>query len=454
MAAFNKRCNFRADDDVSDEMYALSCNIIDALPRDFDHDPWEENELDRQRWMDKFGKAKQDRMQRAYDDIEEHDARTLGTKTIFVKREALLKRDDPTWAPRIVYMGPDSYNAVTGPAAMVAMERLITTLEGPLKEGRELNNITPMFGYKRSDVTLSAHLAEGTHVQCIEGDYSRNDREQRARVVQLFTRFLRHIGMPEWYINLEIAFNKFKVINYDMGLVAWIENQLPTGVTVTTCRNSFYNWLQFTVAMTLQGVTARCLILGDDLLAVTQQHVDLDQWIAVVAAFKMVLKAKQLQLHALATFLSRRFCIDTTTPCMFPLIGKALFRFNVRATENPALTDSQYMAGKVLSYAYEFRHVPMMRDAFLKRYLMEDHSSVSTDELTWFTKTSNLSISEIIAAIHNEQVVLTRDEFEMCILEAYEIDTIDLQEMLDAVITSTDCTIYDHPCDVKLLVDV
>jgi len=452
MAAFNKRCNFRAEDDIDDDVFREAIAHIDSLPDIFSNDPWDDNDDDRQRWLDKFGDEKRRKMVSAFETVDEHDARFLGAKTIFVKREALLKRDDPTWAPRIVYMGSEVYNAVTGPPAMIAMERFMRIAQQFEFEQRP--DVQPMFAYKRKDVALACHINDPVYKHGLEGDFSRNDKEQRKRVHILFDRLLGKLNMPGWYRTLEKSMSKFKVTNTDFGLRAWLEWQLPTGTTITTVRNSFYNWVMFCVYMKRTGNKAVCLILGDDILAATLFRVDTEHWRQFVAKFKMVLKGKNVAFHGFATFLSRRFCMETETPCMFPLVGKALLRFNARGTENPSITDSQYMAGKALSYAYEFRHVPIMRDSFLTRYLMEDHENVQVQELSWFTRTSNLTLLDIVTAIRDEQVLLTQDEFELTILEVYDLDIGALRQMLHDVVECSTPLIYTHPYEHCLLVDV
>jgi len=449
MAAFNKRCNFDADDDIDTDAFNKAMDFIATMDGYFSGDQWDENEDDRNRWLSKFGDSKRNRMTTAYSEFYEFDYKYLGTKDLSVKQEILLKRNDPTWAPRIIYAGNDTYNAVSGPAAMVAMERLMALLHE-----RSVCGIVTKFAYKTTDVDLVEHLTRDGYRHVAEGDYSRNDREQRKRVHILFDRFLECIGMPQWYRELERQVSRFKVQSIKFGFTAWLRWQLPTGVTVTTVRNSFYNWLMFTMAMARQGIRARCVILGDDLLATTNIPVNLNSWVSFVNLFKMVLKAKSPRLHAMSTFLSRRLCIDTAVGCMFPLVGKALLRFNARGTRNAAVSDSQYMAGKALSYAYEFRHVPCMRDSFLRRFLMEDVEKVTTDELTWFAKTSNLTIHEIMDAIKHEPNTLTEEEFELCILEAYDLDLDSLKEMLHSVIENKEPTMYCHPYDHCLLVDV
>jgi hypothetical protein len=388
-------------------------------------------------------------MSDAWEGVEEYDTRWLGTKDLSVKMEILLKRNDPSWAPRIIYAGNDQYNAITGPAAMVAMERLVLALED-----KRLFGVDVKFGYKTDDVSLCAHLDRDSYPYTAEGDYSRNDREQRKRVHILFDIMLGKLNMPGWYRALEISFAQFRVQNKTFGLVAFLKWQLPTGTTITTVRNSFYNWLMFTISMRRQGVSANALILGDDLLATTDKPVDCTQWTSDVACFKMCLKAKSPRLQAHATFLSRRLMMDTTTPCMMPLFGKAMLRFNARGTNNMAVSNSRYMAGKALSYAYEFRHVPLLRDLFLQRFEMEDCENVQLSDLSWFTKTTNLNVDQIIAAIRDEKVFVTDDEFEWCMIDAYDLDIADTMDIARSVILSNDPVFIYHPAEDCLLKDV
>jgi len=451
MAAFNKRCNFVAHDDIEDAAYRMACRLIDTMPDTYINDQWDENEYDRSRWEAKFGSAKLLRMQHAWQEFDEIDYRALGQKELSVKQEILLKRSDPTWAPRIIYAGSDTYNAVTGPCAMVATERFFS-----LVEQSKMCGVDVRFAYKKSDVEVAAHLCHTDFEFTAEGDYSRNDREQRARVHWLFDRMLAKIGMPSWWRKLEIEISKsFSVINFEHGLRAQLCHQLPTGTTITTVRNSFYNWVMYTTMCQTQGITSRAVILGDDLAAVTDKPVDLAAWVVHVNAFKMVLKAASPKLQAEMTFLSKRFFNDVETPCMIPRVAKALLRFNARGTKNNGCTDSCYMAGKALSYAYEFRHVPFMRDYFMRRFELEqDHSHVTTDELSWFARTSNHTIEEISWWIQNDPIIVTDDDLEWLMIQAYDIDIGELKELCDLVLVSKEPVLVTHPADFKLLVDV
>jgi hypothetical protein len=447
MAAFNKRSNTAASyeqfgaDDIQRDVFDEAMAMIRQIPDKFAGRPWDENDLDRQRWLNKFDDAKRLRMEEAWTEtISWADPKYLGTKDLSVKQEILLKRNDPSWAPRVIYAGNDAYNAVTGPAAMVMMERLVE-----LVDGTPVGDVFVKYAYKANDTSLCDFIITPELKEVVEGDYSANDKHQKYSVLALYLELVKKVNVAPWYAQLLRNLQRFKVQNRRFGLKAWLGNQLPTGCTETTVRNSWYNTLMFAVACRRQRRKARALILGDDLLACMDRRFDLARWVGDVARFKMVLKAKSPQMDGEATFLSRRIFAEVETPCMVPLLGKMLARFNCRGTMNDACTDSQYMAGKALSYAYECRHVPFIRKFFLERYRMEDFHLVTTDDLTWFTRTSGEDLSNIVAAIEAERVLVSDDELEVWLVMHYDSTLRELEEIFEAVVLSAEQTVLDLP---------
>lgn len=449
MAAFNKRCNTLHRDDLEDEEYSLAFDLVQQM--DVSRlAPWDENDVDRQRWLNKFDSGKRSRMESAMHEVPDTSYAHMGTKDISVKAEILLKRNDPGWAPRVIYAGNDVFNAVTGPAMMVAMERLNSVFAAS-----PIGGVQFLTAYKKSDVELAGFITSNPALKHIaEGDYSANDKEQRKRVHLLFNAYLTRIKMPSWLTTILSKINTFKVQSRTMGLTATLSNQLPTGTTSTTVRNSLYNALMFAVSMVKQRITGSALILGDDLLAALDKPPDLRAWVESVARFKMKLKAKAPTSWGEATFLSRRLVVDDVeTPCMVPLLGKAIARFNARGTWRADKTHSQYMAGKALSYSYEFRHVPFLRDFFLERFSMEDQSALSLDDLTWHAKTSSVDIGNIAQSIINEPVLVSEGQFRDWAMEVYDLGLVDLESICEAVICSDDPVILDHPAAYYLSKD-
>jgi hypothetical protein len=451
LAAFNKRSNFKQagpEDDIDETSFKEACALIDGLPDLFDD--WDDNDHDRERWLSKFAPDKQLRMREGYQNIPGASASYIGTKDLSVKQEVLLKRYDTEWAPRLIYAGNDVFNAVTGPACMVVMERLVQLLNhspvGPVEFKA---------AYKTDDVALCRFLSDPKYTQSIEGDFSRNDREQRRKVAHLYDHWLAKLRLPNWFRFLLLKIESYKVQNKRYGFTSWLDYQLPTGTTSTTPRNTTYNITMFAVTCCRQRVRGKAVVLGDDLLATLNKRLCLDAWVATVASFKMVLKPKVAPLDGEATFLSRRLIFDVEEPCMVPLLGKMLVRFNVRGTNNDAITDSAYMAGKALSYAYECRHVPLLRDIFMARYAMEDSALVSLDDLTWFARSSGVhTVQDVEQRIRDERVTISDDTFSWWTLTHYDLDLVEIRDMFELVVLDPSMTVLDLPLIEKMRKDL
>lgn len=271
--------------------------------------------------------------------------------------------------------------------------------------------------------------------------------------------------MPQWLRRLLIVHNCFRVSAKKYGLKAKIQNQLPTGTTLTTCRNSTYNVVMFAVNACRQYCSAhnptirycvpdykpsnkphaKAVVLGDDILARIRAWFSVAAWVTDVDAFRMILKGKRVRLWGEATFLSRRLCYSADGGFLVPLIGKALARFNVRAIQNESFTDSQYMAGKALSYAFEFRHVPCISSIFQRRFLSEDTSKIDLAELSYFTKLSGLQHQDLIDSIDQETVLVSDETFRDWIVSAYDIGLADALEIIEGIVLCKIATTYTHP---------
>lgn len=448
MAAFNKRCNVEHTDDIEDAEFITAMNLIDSIECNFP--AWDENPDDRAAWESKFDSSKVNRMRVSMQQIDQATHSYLGTKDLSVKKEVLLKRNDPEWAARVIYAGNDAFNSMTGPAMMAVMQRLEALLLHNV-----IGGVRYCTAYKKTDTTLASFIEEKRHLypHVVEGDYSANDKHQREGVHLLFDCFLEKINMPYWLRRVFLENNKFKVRSFKLGVQATLKNQLPTGTTATTPRNTVYNLLMFSAACMQQRLTGVALVLGDDLLARVDRVMDLARWKETVARFKMVLKPKAPRMRGGATFLSKRLIAEVEHPCMVPLLGKALARFNARAIYKEDQTHSQYMAGKSLSYAYEFRHVPFLANFFMDRYYYEDKSNMSMEELSWNTKTSGVTLSNIESTIINEPVRICDDEFRDWAMETYDLGLVDLESIFTEVVLSDVVDIITHPATHNLSID-
>jgi hypothetical protein len=452
LAAFDKRSNSQPDkdDDCTPEFMRTALSLWDGVAKRVDFEAFDVDESVFDRWLSKMDPPKQARMRKAFLELFEceDDPEYLGTKTLSVKVESLLKRYDNKWAPRLIYAGNDHFNALTGPVAMVLCERLVECFSRT-----SLGPIHYKMAYKCQDVELAQHLRdaqESGYTECFEADFSANDLRQRKGASVVFDKFCEIVGAPSWFRKLLIDMRHFKTVNFEFGHRAQLSHQLPTGTTITTPRNSVWNATIESVFAVKSGNSASAVILGDDYLGMHKFAVLISRIEAWVAAHpKMKLTASCPQLQGEATLLSRRICVDVDVPCMMPKLGKALARFNVRVSPNPNLSDSAYMAGKALSYAYEFRHFPLLRDIFLERYGMEeDKALLSIDEVSWFTRTSGApSIASLERSISEEKVLCSEDVTREFLMDAYGVTfgLVDCLAIMNRVVTNRDLAIVDAP---------
>jgi hypothetical protein len=435
LAAFNKRCNFHSDDRVCPSIVKDAKRLASRVFPDFEPFDWTQDIYDR--WVSKFSPDKQARMATALNKLHDVNFRTLNTKSLMVKGEVLLKRNDPSWAPRVIYVGSDEYNVLTGPLMDEFNKRLNHALDSFSDDSVE----KVIFAYTKQDVDIACDLAGAEHY--VEGDFSANDKSQLSDVHEIFAHWLKCSGAPTWFIRFYVANSKeFRVVSYDYGISATIHNQLATGGTDTTGRNSVWNFsLWWSYARKQRLRRTRVAILGDDIAAGLERRTDLGKWVSHCAKAGMKLSAHERRFYCDLTFLSRFFVPWGEESCMVPLIGKALCRFNARANRNQDVTDEAYMCGKALSYAYEFRHVSYMRDAFLQRARSTGIplENVNLHDLTWFAKQGVGSVNDVCKKILEERVVLSDDQFLDVIMAKYDIGLYDMDELRDRLILD------DHP---------
>jgi len=464
LAAFNKRSNTMKQGPqhkMGSRELRMAVDTINKLPELFE--PWVENDLDRERWLAKFDEPKRRRMMDAWYHIADVDKRDIRNKTLMVKIETLLKREDPSWAPRVIYIGSDAHNALTGPAMMVAMERLCALLDTD-EGGARLGPADIRFAYKKDDVFLCSHLSADPKCQTVvEGDYSANDREQVREVGEvIIDAFLKKLNFdPYTRLWMQEANEEYDVYGWSAGIKATLKYQLPTGTTATTFRNSAFNAVMFSVAMQQQSVTnARAVILGDDLAGVLQQNISIKEWENCVTRFEMKLKGnKHIEFNGALTFLSRRLVSCTPTPCLVPKIGKTLARFNTRACKNPSVSNDVYMAGKALAHAYEYRHAPLMARMFLNRFEhhkilshLDEHGPLQHD--SWFLKISGMvTPAEIKNAVLSCPVRISDDDWIYWVADTYLLGWDDLQELCEQVITGTVYEVIETPFYTELEID-
>nr|QLC27597.1 RNA dependent RNA polymerase [Erysiphe necator associated abispo virus 1] len=371
LSAFNKRCNYltelRADPYIVKSSIKLMKRMV---PVPLPTVEWTKDLFDA--WLPQFEPPKQRRLVKALDRFAAYTQNEFSTKDVFEKVELLLKRHDPEWAGRIVNASTDLHNALSGPIIAECLKRLVQSAKVDAAQGH------------KASVQIAYGEVPQTFVQCLEGegpfieaDFSSNDKLQVKDVGQLESRWAVRLGMPPWLAGCILQANSYTAQSRKFGVRAKLKHQLPSGSTSTTFRNSIWNsTILFSWARRF-GIHCKALVLGDDMLArITNGRIprrarrDYEHFANLAR-----MKAKVFVRSALddCEFLSRVFVPTCHGHLMMPKLGKALGRFNARGNPND-ISHQDYIAGKSLSYAYEFRHYKPFAQAFLERFLATESS--------------------------------------------------------------------------------
>jgi len=386
-SAFDKRCNYKSSQRVHPSVIRGSLDLLDKISPD----AWDPLVHDRrlfEEWNAQFDSNKQSRHVKAYAQLAEITTKDFSDKQIFVKVEALLKRHDKNWAPRIIYQSSDLHNVCLGPVMWKCTKRMFSSMEYEQHD----QGVRYLGAYSKESSQLVDFITRTptSESMFVESDFSSNDMTQLEDVHLLEIRWLQRFGAPLWLTALMHVANKFKATSHKHKLKVQVENQLPTGAQSTTFRNSMWNASINYTWVKKHGLTGSVLLLGDDML----MRCDNIKWrkSSIRRSYEFVtklagMKAEVAVRHHLSecTFLSKQFLPFGSSFAMAPKYGKAVARFNVRATSNEGVSDEKYLAGKALSYAYEFRYVGPIKNLFILKFaeLEVDAEAISLDGLGW-----------------------------------------------------------------------
>jgi hypothetical protein len=344
-------------------------------------------------WNSHNNPSKQRRMVKALGDFSLYSDREFSKKNIFTKCEVLLKRHDPEWAGRLVNDSTDLHNALSGPFLQAATKRLNTLLDNRGSSAQDYHLAYGGTTDKVSDMLNNSGRKIDFAVEC---DFSGNDMRQVRTAQYCESEWLYQLGAPRWLCDLMTRANRYKVYNRNYNFQASVSWQLPSGTTSTTFRNCVWNLSIFHQWVLEHRVeTFSVFVLGDDMVAVVFDH-NFGQgnkrlknaarsYEHVAKSACMKAKVKAWQSLAQAEFLSKNFVITSTGFRLIPKIGKALAKFNVRANKNETISNEEYLAGKALSYAWEYRYLPAFRERFLLLVdaLGFDALKISIDAVTY-----------------------------------------------------------------------
>jgi hypothetical protein len=269
---------------------------------------------------------------------------------------------------------------------------------------------------------------------------------------------MRLLGCPEWFIRLHLKTGKFTVKSQTHGVQAQLEHMLPTGATDTTFRNTLWNGIiLFSFLRATRATKSAAMILGDDMLAKIHglKRYACKTYISIASEARMECKAFRRGTLFECSFLSKFFVPRSNGMHLtVPILGKAIARFNMRANNNEGLSNAGYMAGKSVGYAYEFRHLPPVRDMFLKRFSFEfaevrdKEKAKDAVDISWNARTAGVTLHNIRQKIVVEETISEDDFFSFC-YERYGLYSSDVLDLFDDVILSRD------PVDISgVVVDI
>jgi len=371
LAAFNKRCNYFSSSRVDPYVVKSSIKLMKRMiPEPLPQIEWTKDAFDI--WITQFEAPKRRRLIKALDRFASFTQNEFSTKDIFEKVELLMKRHDVEWAGRIVNSSTDLHNALSGPILQACLKRLVDSARNDSCGG---HNATVQIAYGQVPQTFVPFVeGEGPF---IEADFSSNDKLQVQDVGQLEHRWAVRLGMPPWLAGCILQANSYTAQSRKFGVRAKLRYQLPSGSTSTTFRNSIWNMTIFYSWARRFGIRCNALVLGDDMLArITNGRLPRRARRDYEHMAKLsCMKAKVHVRGGLADceFLSRRFVPTCHGHLLIPKLGKAFGRFNARGNPND-ITHQAYIAGKSLSYAYEFRSFKPFANLFLQRFLITDES--------------------------------------------------------------------------------
>jgi len=444
LAAFDKRCNFYTDKRADRSIVKASLSLLDRIaPHPWDPLEWTP-ELFAQ-WNAQFDTAKQAKHVKCLPTLSEITSKQFSNKQIFVKVEALLKRHDPQWAPRVINQSSDMHNALLGPVMWQCSKRMFAAF----KLEPEDPDVAYMGAYREQTPALCERINRcgGSSSLFIESDFSSNDMTQVRDVHLLEVQWLRRFGAPMWLTGLMLTANSYLVSSRKHAVMGRVQNQLPTGAQSTTFRNTMWN-ASINHAFCLRtSAKGDCLILGDDMLMRYDNPISTRvknirrEYEHVIRLACMEGEVKVRKFLSECHFLSKQFIPTARGHVLAPKLGKAIARFNARATSNQAVSDRSYLAGKALSYAFEFRFVPPLSRAFFLRYeqLVGD-TEPSLDGLGWNAKGAFLDagVAGIIAQLRNVQHPATRDECTLFYHSNYGLTFTDVLELCVAMLFGED----------------
>jgi len=256
------------------------------------------------------------------------------------------------------------YNLLMGSVVFYLSRRIAEELsrKNPKNKGNEVIYCVGMTADEIADIV---HHTAG---EACESDFKNNDGTQPAGVRKHEAMFYYKLGAPKWFVR-EFATNTGVKVFTRYGLKGQVRGQRWSGEVTTTPGNGYVNACVSLAALIASGIKqSTTLVYGDDNVNYTREdRAQLSESMRQVAtSFGMTAEVKVVHKREEATFLRKRFVPSVNRSFPVPSFGRVLAKLPVRSNYNRAVSDEDYMAGKLLSAAYEHRHVASLRTLLLE----------------------------------------------------------------------------------------
>jgi len=447
-AAVNKRVNYKTELSADQEILDAGMHLLGKkFPVCMNTIEWNMELFEA--WNASNPPTKAKAMVEAIDGFMRYTDKEFGRKEVFQKIEALLKRHKgEEWAGRIVNASSDLHNALSGPILNECLKRMNQTLS----DDQQFPEMMLYIQYAKDSRFCSDRMNNGEHEFIAECDFSENDMRQCKDVQPLEAKFLSRLGAPNWLIKCMNSANVYTVSSRMHNFKGTVKYQLPSGSTSTTFRNSIWNMSIFWAWKLKHRCKGVAFFLGDDMVAkITRSSCRKSRRGRKDASRSYEHMSKRARMKAKvkvhthlmeAEFLSKNFVPSIEYGClMIPKIGKAFARFSTRANLNAAISDKEYMAGKSLSYAWEFRFIKEVRDAcILKSTLQQvDLSTLKLEHFSYNFRREVERVGSIVKVLKqlNSHPTLSFYDIENFCQVRYKCPWDDILEIICQILAGT-----------------
>jgi hypothetical protein len=358
LQAVKKRCDFRPSPDVSEVFLQGHSELMDKL---HERDTIRLDRAAIEAYLDEMSGQKRERLA-ALLDSQDFTLPGYTDKVVFAKSEVLLKHDGAQ--PRVVYQGGDMYNLVMGAVVYYLSRRIAEELsrKNPKNKG---NEVLYCVGMSADEIADLVHHTPG---QTYENDFKNNDGSQPAGVRKWESMFYYKLGAPKWFVREFAAHTSVRVFTR-YGMKGRVKGQRWSGEVTTTTGNGYVNACISLAALRHAGISnSTTFVYGDDNMTyTTEDRSNVGVGFDVVAkSIGMESQVKVVEKREQATFLRKRFVPSVNRTFPVPSFGRVVSKLPVRCNFNRTVSDQDYMSGKLLSAAYEHRHIASLRTLLLE----------------------------------------------------------------------------------------